>query len=66
MLIDIDSLRKYLIDYFGSAFNSGNYFAINELTKVENAKDEEIIEIALNNNILIDDFIIQKKLSKLR
>lgn len=69
MLLDIDELKKYLLDYFGSAFHNGNYLAINELTKVENATTEELIEIALNNNVLIEDYIIfsnQKKLSKLR
>ena len=57
MNIDIDRLRRDLIDYFGSAMNY-NPLAIIELTKVERATPQELINIAISNNIDLDDYII--------
>ena len=50
MVIDIDALRRDLIDYYGSAMFSGMHAAMMDLTKVENASPEEVVEIALENH----------------
>lgn len=51
MEIDIEKLRKDLIDYYGTAMFNASPLAIIELTKVENASPQELINIALKNNI---------------
>ena len=51
MEIDIEKLRKDLIDYYGPAMFNASPLAIIELTKVENASPQELINIALKNNI---------------
>lgn len=50
MEIDIEKLRKDLIDYYGTAMFNASPLAIIELTKVENASPQELINIALKNN----------------
>ena len=49
MKIDIEKLRKALIDYFTSAMFMVSPVALVDLTKVENASDEKVIQIALDN-----------------
>ena len=53
--IDIDRLRSDLIDYFGSAtpFYPVAYMDVIDL---ENASDKRIIEIAISNNINLDNY----------
>lgn len=55
--IDIEALRKDLIDYFGSA-TSMQPFAYADVIRVENATEEELIEIAISNNFDLDNYII--------
>ena len=55
MEIDFETLRNYLIDYFGTA-SMYNHVAIVELSEVESASPKELIEIAIRNNIDLDDF----------
>lgn len=54
--IDYDKLRKDLIDYYGTASYNGFPMAIIELTNVENASNDELINIALNNNINLNNY----------
>lgn len=49
--IDIERLRKDLIDYFGTAMYNSSPLAIIELSKIEKANDNELIQIAIKNNI---------------
>ena len=59
--IDVDKLRQDLIDYFTSAMFMVSPVALVDLTEVENANDEKVIKIALDNGFdlrnYIDDFI---------
>jgi len=57
--IDMVSLRKDLCDYFGIAMTNVSYFAISELTRVENATYEELIKIAIENNFNLDDYMVK-------
>ena len=59
MNIDYERLRKDLINYFGTAMTNSFPFLIFELTKIENASDEELIEIALQNNFDLNNYIDQ-------
>lgn len=60
--IDIERLRKDLIDYFGTAMFNGSPQAIIELSRVENATPSELINIAQNNGFDINDYITGKSL----
>lgn len=57
MQIDIEKLRKDLIDYYGTAMNSGLYMAIIQLNKVENASEDELLKIAKQNCIDITKYL---------
>lgn len=48
-MIDYEKLRKDLVDYFGTAFTL-NPMAMVDLLRVQNASDEELVDIALKNN----------------
>lgn len=60
--IDIERLRKELIDYFTSAMFFASPIALVDLTEVENANDEELIIIAINNGFNLKNFIKSKGL----
>ncbi len=62
MEIDIYKLRKDLIKYYEEILFLGGYgAALFDITKVEQASPEELINIALNNNFNINNYIINKK-----
>lgn len=55
--IDIERLRKDLIDYFTSAMFIVSPVALVDLTEVENASDEKVIKIALDNKFDLSKYI---------
>ena len=55
--ISIDELREYLEDYFGTAACSGMPAAFMDVSKVQNASAEELIEIAEAENIDLTRFM---------
>ena len=55
--IDIEKLRKDLIDYFGSAMFINKGLSIMELSNIENASDNELIDIAIKNNFNLNNYI---------
>lgn len=59
--INIEKLKQDLIDYFGTAMFNASPLAMIELSKVENANDEELIEIALNNNFDLSKYQTNSK-----
>lgn len=59
--INIEKLRKDLIDYFGSAMIEVSRYAIIDLTKIEFANDYELIQIAINNNFDLEDYLIIRR-----
>lgn len=60
--IDIERLRRDLIDYFGTAMFNGSPQAIIELSRIEHASPNELISIAINNGFDINDYVIGKSL----
>lgn len=56
--IDIEKLRSDLIDYFGTAMASGFGMAVMDLSKVERASDEELINIALDCGFDLNDYVV--------
>ncbi len=61
MEINIDKLREDLIDYFGTAMYNASPLAIIELSKVENASPQELINIALKNNFDLTEYQTNNK-----
>lgn len=55
--IDIEKLRNDLIEYFTSAMFIVSPVALVDLTEVENASDEKIIKIALDNKFDLKKYI---------
>ena len=55
--IDIERLRSDLSDYFTSAMFIASPVALIDLTRVENASDEELIRIAIANHFNILDYV---------
>lgn len=53
--IDYDKLRSDLMDYFGSAMA---YYpaAVIELSEVENASNDKLIQIAIQNGFNLNDY----------
>lgn len=60
--IDIEKLRRDLIDYFGTAMYNGSPQAMIELSRIEQASPSELINIAINNGFDINDYVIGKSL----
>ena len=58
MNIDIEKLRSDLIDYFGTAMASGFGMAVTDLSRVERASDEELINIALDCGFDLNDYVV--------
>ena len=56
--IDVDALREDLKDYYGTA-REYNPAAVIDLINVERASDQEIVNMALNNNINLYDYEIK-------
>lgn len=61
MEINIDKLREDLIDYFGTALYNASPLAIIELSKVETASPQELINIALKNNFDLSEYQTNNK-----
>ncbi len=56
MTIDINKLREYMEDYYGSAIFAGMPAAIIDVTKVQRASPEELVKIAQKEHIALSKF----------
>lgn len=56
MNIDYEALRKDLEEYFMGAMFNVSGAAMIDLQEVENASDEELIEIARDNGFNLNDY----------
>lgn len=59
MNIDFEKLREDLKDYYGTAM-SFMPMAVIELSQVEKASNQKLIELALKNNFDLSDYETQK------
>lgn len=56
MIIDVDALRKDMQEESLGAFFAGGFGgALVESFEVENASDEELVRMALNNGVDLED-----------
>ena len=58
--IDIQKLRKDLMNYFGTAMFGVSPIAMMELSKVERASEEELLEIANENGFDIEEYYLSE------
>lgn len=58
-MIDYEKLRNDLIDYFGTAFTL-NTLAMVDLFRVQNASDEELVNIAKRNGFDLTKYFNDK------
>ena len=56
--IDVNRLRRDLMDYYGTAMFGASSLAMMELSKVERASDREIVEMAQENGVDLRKYII--------
>ena len=56
MTLDTNSLRKDLIDYYGTAMSNGFPMAVIDLEKAERASDQEIIEMAREEGVDLSQY----------
>lgn len=56
MEIDIEKLRQYLINYYGTAMINSFPTAMTDLLEVKNASNEKVLSLALKNNINLNNF----------
>ena len=55
--IDTDRLRRDMMDYYGTAMFSGFPMAVVDLSRIERASDEELIEIAQKNGVDLSEYV---------
>ena len=58
---DIDAIRSDLEDYYGTAMVNASPFAMVDLINLSNKSDYEIITMAINIGINIDNYYIGKR-----
>lgn len=59
--IDIDKLRADLVDYFGTAMFNVSPLALIDLSKVENANEEELVQIAIKNGFDLTKYQVHRR-----
>jgi len=58
--IDVERLRRALIDYFGTAMTAGAWPAIADVSEVEDASPIELIRIAEREGIDLREFAVER------
>ena len=58
---DIDAIRSDLEDYYGTALSTVSPFAIVDLIDLSNKSDYEIIMLAINIGLNLDNYHIGKR-----
>lgn len=61
MNIDYEKLREDLINYFGAGMQYMSVL-IMELSRVENATNEELVQIAVKNGFDLNQYMNHKKI----
>lgn len=57
--IDVDELREYMRDYYGTAMMSGFPAAVLDLADVDSMSGEELCETAEDNGIDLRKFVVE-------
>ncbi len=59
-MIDEDKLRYDLMNYFGTAMSSGFSMAVMDLSEVEIASLDRLMEIAKENGFSLEDYKLEE------
>lgn len=59
--IDFETLKKDLINYYGTAAFTASPLAFIELEKVKQANEEELLAIAINNHFDLNKYVYKIK-----
>lgn len=57
--IDVDELREYMRDYYGTAMMSGFPVAVLDLADVDSMSGEELCELAEDNGVDLRKFEVR-------
>ena len=57
MYYNIEKLRRDLMDYFGTAMSNGLDMAVIDLSEIENASPDKLVEIAEKNGFNINNYM---------
>lgn len=60
-MFDYNSLKRDLLNYYGCAINTVPLLALEMITKIENASNNELLEIAKNSNFDLNNYYIHTK-----
>ena len=60
MMINVDKLRNYLMDYYGTATFSGLPMAVIDLAKVQSCPAETLVQIALKEGVDLSNFAVDE------
>lgn len=58
MTIDVDSLRRDMTDYYGTAMYSGFPAAVVDLSRVQSSSDESLVQMAVQQGIDLGKYAI--------
>lgn len=58
MSIDVDALRDYMRDYYGTAIFAGISVAMIDVAKVERVLVEELIKLALKEHVDLSKYSV--------
>ena len=56
--IDVNRLRRDLMDYFGTAMFNASPLAVMDLSRVERASDMDVVKIAQENGMDLREYIV--------
>ena len=57
--IDVDKLREYMRDYYGTAMMGGFPAAILDFADIDSMSGEELCKTAEDNGVDLHDFVIE-------
>ena len=56
--IDINRLRRDLMEYFGTAMFNASPLAVMDLSRIERASDLDVVKMAQENGMDLRDYIV--------
>ena len=55
--VNINKLRRDMIDYYGTASFNGFPAAVMDLSKIERMSDEELLQFAIEKNVDLEKYL---------
>ena len=61
MTIDINKLKRALMDYYGTAMHSGFPMAVIDLGNIEKMSPEDLVSLAYKLGLNLEDFSVDRE-----